>query len=221
MNINLNKNKNSTSNISNNDYLSKTINLLPHTYIKKKKNNRYYFVVGICVLAFTLFSINYLNQLIKITNWYDKEIYSTKASDNYSGLIEKINNLSEEKKSQDLLFVLKKRIDAKVKLVTEIENTNKSIVYIINIVEKEIPKSVIFKNMNVNSTKDITISAIADTNEQIAEFIYNLKKLNYFDDVFVDSISDIAYVESDGKKTRKLSFNIICSYGGESIEANK
>ena len=221
MKINFKKNMNKTATNIKVDYFSKEINLIPEGYIKKSKERKYVIFLIILFVSISVFIMSFINQISNMTKWYNHEIYSTMSSNNYSGLIEKINNLNTERESQNFLFALKKRIDAKADLVNEIEKTNKSIVYVIDIVEKEIPKGIKFKNMSVNSVSDISISCSAESNEQIAEFIHNLKGTNYFENVFVDSITKNIFTDENNKEKEEYSFNIICSYGGDTVETNE
>lgn len=196
------------------DYSSKKINLLPENYYKRKRRKNIISIVFIGFLFSTAYFTFYLYQVKTITEWYKEQVYSVESIDGYSGMNEQIANFTNEKNSQDLIFDLKKRIDKKSSLLEEIESTNKSIIYILEIVENELPMGVKFLSLSVNSEKNISISCEANENKEIAELIYNLKRTNIFNDVFVDSINRTdAYDDI-------LSFTINCEFGGVSDEVN-
>lgn len=170
------------------------------------------FIGFFCTMAYFSF---YLYQIKTITSWYNEQVNSTEAVDGFSGLNEQIFNFTNEKNSQDLIFDLKKRIDKKSSLLQEIETTNKSILYLLGIIEKELPEGIRFQALTVNSEESISISCEADNNKEIAELIYNLKKTSIFSSVFVANISNV-----DTFDEPVLSFTIECKFGGETDATN-
>lgn len=207
------KNANNTGKI---DYSSKKINLLPDNYYKLKRRKRFVtlLLVGFCIsLAYFSF---YLYQVKMITKWYEEQVYAMESVDGYSGLDEQISNYTEEKNSQDLIFELKKRIDKKSELLKDIEVTNKSIIYILETIENELPNGVKFQSLSVNSDEQISINCEANSNKEIAELIHNLKNTNYFDKVFVGGINKVETLDEIS-----YTFAIECSFGGAADETNQ
>lgn len=207
------KNANNTGKI---DYSSKKINLLPDNYYKLKRRKRFItlLLVGFCIsLAYFSF---YLYQVKMITKWYEEQVYAMESVDGYSGLDEQISNYTEEKNSQDLIFELKKRIDKKSELLKDIEVTNKSIIYILETIENELPNGVKFQSLSVNSDEQISINCEANSNKEIAELIHNLKNTNYFDKVFVGGINKVETLDEIS-----YTFAIECSFGGAADETNQ
>lgn len=207
------KNANNTGKI---DYSSKKINLLPDNYYKLKRRKRFVtlLLVGFCIsLAYFSF---YLYQVKMITKWYEEQVYAMETVDGYSGLDEQISNYTEEKNSQDLIFELKKRIDKKSELLKDIEVTNKSIIYILETIENELPNGVKFQSLSVNSDEQISINCEANSNKEIAELIHNLKNTNYFDKVFVGGINKVETLDEIS-----YTFAIECSFGGAADETNQ
>lgn len=197
------------------DYTIKKINLLPENYYKRKRRKNIITIIFVgffCTMSYFSF---YLYQVKSITSWYNHQVYSTEATDGFSGLNEQILNFTNEKNSQDLIFELKKRIDKKSSMLQEIEATNKSILYLLTIVEKELPSGIRFQALTVNSEDTISISCEASSNKEVAELIHNLKKTSIFSSVFVASISNVANFDEP-----ILSFTIECKFGGEKDASN-
>ena len=88
------------------------------------------------------------------------------------------------------------------KVAIEIDKDDYDILNMLTGMEGRIPSAMTLNSISVSGNK-VTMTGQAESDTVIADFIYEMKRLNLFDDIFVPSISDAGGVESAQK-----SFNV-------------
>ncbi len=187
------------------EYASKYINLLPDLYFKKKRRTRLVFLVAILI-----------GVLFASAGWYYTQMQQQLSviRDNTFAMKSQLSKLESERAQQQLLYALKDRIDQKAALLGQIEENNRSAVRIIDAVEAGIPKGIQFATMDFSAAESMQILGITENEDEIPDLLHQLKSLNLFDSVFLQSITRRTYVTYEGDVI-DYEFVIVCSFGGE------
>lgn len=122
--------------------------------------------------------------------------------------------------NQRLLDDVMKRIEYKSELLKYIDDANTSAVIVLETIETILPKEVKYVNLSFISDNAIRISCSTSEQAWIAQLVHQLKAKNFFNDVFVESITL-------DKEAQKLDlddiyeFELICTFGGTDDETKK
>lgn len=178
------------------------------SYDEKEKSNKKNYILataGILVFFMVLTSGYKLVKTFKL----NKEI---KAMESYINSKENIEKLKEAERQQDKLKILEQYKQKVSPIADFIESSGNINSYLINNIYISIPKDVYFKSINMDNN-NIQIQGQGSRREDIAEFQYNLKDTNLFENIFVSNIS-----QSEGGK---YIFNLKCTLKDVGIDENK
>lgn len=149
-------------------------------------------LVLICIFGgITVFNIIKINTL-------NKEIASMEEILNSQENIKKLEEVNKLSKKLDILNKYYDAVSSADKTINDGDNIKSSL---INEISSTVPEDVYFGSININSS-NINIQASGKSRRSIAEFEYNLKNLNIFESVYIDSISE--------SQNNKYVFNVKC-----------
>lgn len=187
-------------------YKDKDINLIPKSYLRRKR------VFTQKILSFVLVLIILSGGVywyIDTNNKIDELKYENQK------LAVRLLQLKDEKENQITLRNLGDRIIAKESVLAMIDNSNHSVVSVIELLEKNSPDAIDYVNLQFDSKERLSLSGLTRNERSISDFIYLLKNAGIFENVFVNSISK---VNVDGEDKVHYSFSLDCEFIGDDDE---
>lgn len=203
--------KNNTSKVRIEDLMKKELNLYPYKNGKLSDRGKRIRIFALASGLTVLLIFGYCGYLFVQNNQLMSEI----ALRNANLQVEK-----ERLKNQQMLDQVLQRIGYKSDLLKYIDDTNSSAVLIIETIERNVPSEVQYINLDFISDNTIRISCKTTNTEWIAKLVHQLKMENFFNDVFVESIT-LNQTSNDPSKTSEYEFQLICTFGGTTDEAQK
>jgi Tfp pilus assembly protein PilN len=192
------------------ELLEKRINLLPD-YIKKQRKNRKRFLYVVAVALLLVFGVGYYTTTIVA------EIEAMKAETEAASY--RISLLKEQQDQQALISILEEKITYKEDLLHTLQDQNESVSLILSMLDLSLPKGVVYNSISATNESEITIDGVSETYEQVADYIYNLKSTNHFDDVFLIGTNKATYVYSESNvAVTYYTYSISCEIGGDEYE---
>lgn len=192
------------------DFKKKKINLLPPEIHSQKRNARFILIIITIVLVVIVMNImQYFETVHKIAE-VEESILKTQQT---------IGQLKREKNHVELLKNQMMRIEVKDHVLTALYQENHSPSMVFKLLEANTPKDITYMNVQFSSADQVTISGTSNSENAIADFLYNLKKVTveqqkFYKDVFVANISKV----NNENQSVEYQFNINCEFGGGSDE---
>ena len=191
----------------------KNINLLPNRDIVRKSKRTEVLsklgFIGVCALATFFIATSSFSFL--------KEMKKTKKKlSDYSALEQNVN-INRTKLAKINAKI--KNIESKVKIGDSINSNQKLSYRVLEHVNKSYPKGIILNSLNYDGKTKLTIKGFAKADQNILDFIYNLKKGNVIKNAIVKSMSE----KSQGKENSKnlKIFEIDTTINSEKIDVNE
>lgn len=122
--------------------------------------------------------------------------------------------------NQKMLDELMNRIEYKSNLLQFIDKTNTSATLVIETIERNVSNEIQYVNLDFISDNTIRISCQTSNTEWIAKLVHQLKNENFFDTVFVESITLNQDLLNTNNKS-EYEFQLICTFGGSTNETQK
>lgn len=174
----------------------KDLNLIPKSYILKKKQKRKKVLLIISVFFISIIFIAVVAAPIKIKmdlqarkNSLDKNI---KSMSGYIDLEKQLNAIED---------IYNKRLEEG----NNVNNSGINVAESIEKIEAVIPKKLFVTSFSAGSSKDgeelITLIGVAQTENEVASFVNRLRKDSYFKSVVITSVVKTGAVSAAGAKT--------------------
>ncbi|NLY44104.1 MAG: PilN domain-containing protein [Clostridiaceae bacterium] len=182
--------------------IAKDINLLPYRIIKQRKSrDRTKLIILLSVLiAETTFSLLLIPY---------NEIVQLEARKRYlEDSITKIGNVEDIEKEIQLE---QRKLDMRQAVLSVVEQEDYDILAVLEQTEELMPGEVFFLSLTT-SRSGVTIAGIAENELVVAELIRNMKKVPFFEKVFVPSITERGSGSSGDLETKGVSFIMNCTF---------
>lgn len=195
------------------DYSGKDINLIPPVIIKQRRKTRI-LIYCIVIIVLVVVGVGLEMKIIQA---------ETTSLNREAEMMEKTyERLTGIKEHQAILATLEQRIEKKNDILNLIEEENQSVLYLIQIIENELPEGILYYKIAVDSKESISVVGYADTAEDIAVLIHNLKAKNDFKQVAVEALLEKPIAFNGSSKEKKVyEFSLICSFGGDEDEIDQ
>jgi len=188
------------------DYKNKRINLLPIEIKQQKKQGLILVLLGVAIASVALLSATQYIQTRNKIKMVESLILEEQM------IIEQLN---KKESYYELLSSHVSRIETKDRVLRRLDWFNHSPTKVFKLLENSTPKDVVYMTVQFNSTNQVTINGKSSSEESIAEFLYNLKKVTvdkkqFYTNVFVSNIN-----KTGEDPNVEYQFSIKCDFGGE------
>jgi len=192
------------------DFKNKQINLLPKEIQNQKRSARFISLIMILVLMASSLGVVQYFQLKKAIGEKEEQIAHEKIL---------ITALNKKKSNISMLKGHVQRIEVKDKVLTSLYIANHSPSMVFKLLENSTPKDITYMSIQFASANQVSINGVSNSENAIADFIYNLKRVTvdkdkFYTDVFVSNISKVVIENS----RTEFQFNIQCKFGGSTNE---
>ncbi len=193
------------------ELLEKKINLLPDRVRKQKMNRRK------ALAAFAVFGIA---GALLFSYTFKMKLETDRLRNENQLISAKIQTLHEEQTSQDLIQYLEEKIRYKQELLLRLKFSNKSVYNTLQYIDSSLPEGVNYLSVAVSNGNVVSINGTAQSFEQVADFLYNLKQIKQINSAFLSNTSK--QIVKDGKSGMEFeicNYSITCQLGGSADEA--